>query len=94
MMGPAVVTPSGRWSSTTVSLGACARRQRDCHWDVIAVLANKAAGDQFTAYLSRGAPTSSGGQGKGFPGMARLPVGAEEHDRVEVITANAGYNAR
>jgi hypothetical protein len=76
--GPATLDATGRrWTSPVVYLGPDTDAGK--HIDVIAVVADKAASEEFRAYLRKGLKTGE------FLGIPKIPTGALEYDRIEVV---------
>jgi len=76
--GPATLDATGRrWTSPAVYTG----QNSDVgeHVDIIAVVADEKASEAFSKYLRYGQASHD------FPGIHRLPAGALEYDRVEVV---------
>lgn len=78
--GPVPIQPDGEWTSLPVYIGVQGQKgdQRDSVFDIIVVVANNAARQEFASYLSRIASGVS-------PGLDELPEGAIEYDRATVI---------
>jgi hypothetical protein len=74
--GPAKIA-QGRWTSPALYLGGKADAGK--HFDIVMILANENASSKFWDYLREGSDTHS------FPEMTKLPLGAEEWNRVDVI---------
>jgi hypothetical protein len=75
--GPVPVRPDGDWTSPPVIFGG--KQDVGRKFDLLAVLANRSAGEAFSRYLQNGQKTKS------FPGLVRLPAGAVEQDRITVV---------
>ena len=75
--GPASVTAGGRWTSPSLYFGKAKDSGRA--FDLIVILADRSAADQFWAYLQQGHETGN------FPAITHLPAGAQEYMRVNVI---------
>ena len=73
------ITPDldGKWLIRDINVGNT--NDASYKFDIMAILANKSAQSEFIAYINESNKAAN------WPGMARLPVGAEEYYTVTVM---------
>ena len=75
--GPATVMADGTWTSPTIIVGQAGDIGRN--FDIVVFLANNSAAGEFWNYLRQGHQAGT------FVPMMRLPAGAQEYLRVNVV---------